>query len=122
MSNLVSVTYDVCPGLENPEDFDFEMPDEKKIWNARSADEWWQLLSTRAVFVDIVGANQKQVPEQEKAYDLTAFGALVVAHVVCIHMWACLRLTQAFGAISPMGSTPLSSTNPMLRWLVATSR
>lgn len=122
VTHLVVVAYDATPGFVNPEDFDFEMPDQEKVWNARSAEEWRHMLGTRVteghrtmkqILVDIIAGDQKEPPEFQMTYKLTGFGALVLAHAVCIYMWTSLQFTQAFGlygATTLVGTSSLRST------------
>lgn len=113
ISNLAMVVYDMTPGFINPEDLDFEMPDEEDLWNSKSDSEWrglWEAhdqqhtRSLRSVLTDIVSGNHNDNAwSSDQPYQLTAFAGLVLMHAVCIHMWTALQFTRAVGVYSTFG-------------------
>ncbi|CAO2650871.1 Nn.00g091680.m01.CDS01 [Neocucurbitaria sp. VM-36] len=113
MSNLAMVVYDVTPGFISPEDWDFEMPDEEHLWNARTEAEWHQLRkahhkqqvrSLRSILTDIISGNYKDLdPAGDQTYQLTTFGGLVLMHAISLHLWTSLQFTRAIGLYSNVG-------------------
>lgn len=125
MSNLAMVTYDVTPGFVKPEDLDYELPDEEHLWNAPSEAEWQQLWtshnkqrkgSLRSALMDMIsGDHVHGNTDATMAYNLTAFGGLVLMHAVCIHMWTSLQFTRAIGAYSNVGTVGNVSLQESIR-------
>jgi len=103
VSNLISVTYGVTPGFSHTQDLVFEMPDEEKLWDARSADQWQELRESRVsvrqrtirdAMVNMIFG--KQIDEDAHPYHVSGFTTLIIMHAVNIHMWNVLQFTQVF--------------------------
>lgn len=103
VSNLISVTYGVTPGFSHTQDLVFEMPDQEKLWDARSTDQWQELRESRVsvrqrtirdAMVNMIFG--KQNDEDAHPYHVSSFTTLIIMHAVNIHMWNVLQFTQVF--------------------------
>lgn len=107
------VVYDVTPGFVRPEDYDFELPGDECLWDAKTETDWYGLWNARvnqrtrtlrSVLTDIIsGDHGVSEPTSDQSYHLTAFGGLVLMHAVCVHMWTSLQFTRAIGPYSNFG-------------------
>ncbi|KAG8157520.1 hypothetical protein KVR01_012562 [Diaporthe batatas] len=107
LSNLLMVIYDMSPGFLKPEDLEFEMPDEERLWNARTEGEWHQLRSERvirnprilgSVLADVMSAEGAAAGDcvgEENRYDISAFTALFIMHAVSTHLWMSIRCARS---------------------------
>ncbi|PSN64183.1 hypothetical protein BS50DRAFT_530382 [Corynespora cassiicola Philippines] len=119
ISNLAMVMYDSSPAFVDPEDLDFEIPDEEVYWNAQSEIEWRQawnnrkpgpLITMRNLVQRIVSEDNPGAQEKIKQTQVPVFSALVLAHGVCIHLWGALRFAQAMRAFSTGEDTHVQNT------------
>ncbi|OCL08029.1 hypothetical protein AOQ84DRAFT_389133 [Glonium stellatum] len=103
VSNLISVTYGLAPGLSHTQDLVFEMPDEEKLWDARSADQWQELIKAqvsvrqrtiRDAMVNMIFGNQND--QDSQPYHVSGFTTLMIMHAVNIYMWNVLQFSQTF--------------------------
>jgi hypothetical protein len=110
MSSLITVSYDVTPSFSVTQDIDMEMPDEERLWEATSSQQWEELVKSRRqdpitvrdAMNHLVFA--KEFPaSRSNMMNWTAFATTVVMHTVNVHMWHIMQCTQSFTAF---GVTP----------------
>ncbi|KAF2466726.1 uncharacterized protein BDR25DRAFT_376857 [Lindgomyces ingoldianus] len=101
VSNLISTSFGINPGFSHTQDLEFEVLDEEKLWNARSAQEWMELRGTqsapigitvRDAMADLVFTDQPE--NQTQPYHISGFTMLLITHAVNIHMWSLLQFTD----------------------------
>lgn len=104
VSNLISTTYGVSPGFSHTYDLEFEVLDEERLWNARSAQEWIELKGVpsapteRTIRETMAHLIFDEQPKQDaRTYQVSGLTMLLIMHAVNIHM---LNLRQV---IEPSG-------------------
>ncbi|KAF2459626.1 hypothetical protein BDY21DRAFT_420118 [Lineolata rhizophorae] len=107
-SNMVSVTYNALHAYSITEDLVVEMPDEERLWNARSAEHWQQLRADGATVTSrrtireamatlIFGESGGEDDDDDGApIRISGFALQAIMHAVNIHMWNVLQFTQSF--------------------------
>ncbi|KAF2176406.1 hypothetical protein K469DRAFT_678836 [Zopfia rhizophila CBS 207.26] len=101
ISNLISTTFGINPGFSHTQDLEFEVLDEERLWNARSAKEWKEMQgprtprapsTIRAVISDVVFTDRHH--EDIEPYSISGFTMLIIMHAVNIHMWNLFQFTD----------------------------
>ena len=121
ISNLLLVTYDVNPGFVITKDLMLETPDEERLWNARTEEQWRELRQSRLamarktireVMVDMISGQPGDETPGEP-YSVSGFTALVIMHAVNVHMWHMIQVIHSISR-SPFGPLPNESLRTML--------
>jgi hypothetical protein len=113
VSNLISTTFGINPGFSHTHDLEFDILDEERLWNARSATDWIKLKQTqtrvdrksmRSVMADLLSHGAQT--ESPRPYNISGFTMLVIMHAINTHMWNLLQYTQMFSG-GPVETSPL---------------
>lgn len=104
MSSLLTITYDMSPGFSVAQDLDVDMPDEERLWEAPTAQQWQEIIRNRGPRVLITvrdGMNHlifgKENPVLgDDPMNWSALATTVILHAVNIHLWTVMQFTQSF--------------------------
>ncbi|KAF2707453.1 hypothetical protein K504DRAFT_383718 [Pleomassaria siparia CBS 279.74] len=116
MSNLISTTFGISPGFNHTHDLEFEILDEERLWNARSAQEWMELRgghapvaprsSVRDTMVRMIfeeeQQQQQQLPRNSRPEHISNFTMLLMMHAVNIYIWNLLQCSSTSSKIHPV--------------------
>jgi hypothetical protein len=104
MSSLMTVTYDMTPSFSVTQDIDLEMPDQERLWEATSAEQWGKLMKSRnsqapttirdAMTHLIFGKERSTAGADPMSW--SGFATTVILHAVNVHMWSIMQFTQSF--------------------------
>ena len=116
MSNLISTAFGISPGFNHIQDLDFEVLDEERLWNARSAPEWMELRNIH-VPPSTVRDTMTQIISDDKTDRsvstdrLSNFTLLLIMHAVNIHI---RNLLQCSSTTSKLQNVVLESASSIL--------
>jgi len=121
LSSLQSMTYGCPPSIFICQEADVELPDDEKLWNATSVEEWYQrteaMGSTRpSTFHDMVGRlmyGKEPLDSSEKCWDLSPFGATISMHAVNVRVWHLMQATESFSSFAVDAQTQKTMKNLM---------
>ncbi|KAE9371702.1 hypothetical protein N431DRAFT_377638 [Stipitochalara longipes BDJ] len=103
LGSLMSITYDLSPGVTMAPGIDLELPEDEALWEASSEDKWQATLKS--------AQNRERIPGLKAAWNFLAYGKgldpfgtestawstfsiLAVIHLVINHMWYLMQTTQ----------------------------
>lgn len=104
MSSLMTVAYDITPSFSVTQDIDLEMPDEERLSEATSAQQWEELIKSRNTpspitvqdaMTHLIFAKEDSTSRTD-VMSWTAFATTVIMHAVNVHMWNIMQFTQSF--------------------------
>ncbi|KAJ4291034.1 hypothetical protein N0V90_010231 [Kalmusia sp. IMI 367209] len=97
VSNLISTTFGVMPAFSHTDDLDFEVLDEERFWNARTAQEWqhmrqMEICRERPSVRDILARMllDKDYAATKPSYEVSVLTMLLITHALNIHT-ECMR-------------------------------
>jgi hypothetical protein len=98
--------YGISSAFMNFDDLNFDMPDEEKLWTARSESQWRQLWDARvctsrktmqSVLAVMMAVHHADADMIQNEYQITTFATLIIIHAVCGQLWSGARFMQAIG-------------------------
>ncbi|KAL1620815.1 hypothetical protein SLS56_009482 [Neofusicoccum ribis] len=126
MSNLFCVTYGTTPVFSIDQDLLFEIPSEEKLWDARTAELWDDIIASRNASCQHITLREAIVTtlfDRQEHFgtapaQISGFTALIITHAANVHMWNILQFVQSFAP--PLANEILASTfSALLRWHTA---
>jgi hypothetical protein len=101
ISSLLTITYNVSPGISTTEDLKIEMPEPDTIWMAADEGHWKEAMGARVnrpVEVNLALTTLLFGKDFNPDLDLqsSAFSATILMHAVNVHMWHVTQSTQSF--------------------------
>lgn len=104
LSSLITVTFSFPPGIALAQDLDLELPDDERMWEAASEQQWRQLMGTHTSH-SLPGINDALAhlvfgkvldPSVDDQSRWSAFSTIIVMHAVNNHMWHLMQCTHSF--------------------------
>ncbi|CRG83914.1 hypothetical protein PISL3812_01270 [Talaromyces islandicus] len=101
ISSLLTITYNVSPGISTTDDLKIEMPEPETIWMAADQEHWNEAMTMRVNRpIEINQALTTLLFGKDFNSDLelqwSAFSATILMHAVNVHMWHVTQSTQSF--------------------------
>ena len=102
LSSLLTITYNISPGLSTSCDLDLELPEEERLWTASTAEAWKDAISSTRSMKRLSASHVLTQLLFGKGLDtasetrLGLFAALVLVHAVNIYAWHVSQSTNSF--------------------------
>lgn len=112
----MNVTYGCAPGVFVTPESDLELPDDDRLWNAHSAEQWQQYVRFSTYpqsrkSLELLGKlmyGKDLDTSFGYNWDLSPFTASIAMHLVNVQVWHLMQASQSFNCFSVNAATRTS--------------